>query len=525
MRGLIRESAPLLAAMILAASLSPTAALLGQSVTADRKTIIFLEDPSAIARMYREDVTGDDLRHFIDLLADSRVDVLGKDVFAEARSIYYKTPLLNYDPRPQHVKFLRLIDSGTEPLDVYIERCHERNMQFWASFRMNDRHQHGAEFLLQHKEWWLDEFPHGLDFTFDEVRDWMFSVVEEVTHRFDVDGIQLDWMRWEHIFPTRTARQKQPIATAFMRRVKGMIDQAGHKKGKRILLGVRVPLTLERCHELGYNLPVWIEQGLVDFISPGAFNEFDCAASYSRFAELTAGTGCRLYPTLNPGIREGSRRDRLRHGRLADLPILRGMALSMYRQGADGLSAFNYQYLWARIYADRYLGPAENWPGGLDYFLELRDPETIRKKERSYVFPESFPLKPRKGERQTIPFRIFEGSLDRDFGHRNVSVIVRTSVTGLKQLRGQKRITSDAPPLVLSIELNGHRLKILPRSISRWNRVTWWGEKEALYEIAIDPDWLAVGDNRLDFTLERKPDETDEIIVRGVEVEVREGRL
>lgn len=59
--------------------------------------------------------------------------------------------------------------------------------------------------------------------------------------------------------------------TRFLERVRKKLDVAGDAKRRRLLLGVRVPQTLKECHALGYDVPTWIEQGLIDYVSPCDF--------------------------------------------------------------------------------------------------------------------------------------------------------------------------------------------------------------------------------------------------------------
>ena len=106
-----------------------------------------------------------------------------------------------------------MIDAGTMPVEIYIDECHRQNMEFIAGFRMNDRHGNNVEFFQkldkEHPEWILKEYgPTGggkndprnrglgcsLDYAQEGVRDWLFSIMEEAASRFDVDGIEFNWL-------------------------------------------------------------------------------------------------------------------------------------------------------------------------------------------------------------------------------------------------------------------------------------------------------------------------------------------
>ena len=97
-----------------------------------------------------------------------------------------------------------MMESSTQPLDVVIDQAHRRRMKFVAGIRMNDNHAYQAreqgvgiaEFIESHPELQLTELPEGeyykqsepLDFSFEEVREFTFGVIEELTARFDVDA-------------------------------------------------------------------------------------------------------------------------------------------------------------------------------------------------------------------------------------------------------------------------------------------------------------------------------------------------
>ena len=70
-----------------------------------------------------------------------------------------------------------------------------------------------------------------------------------------MDGVELNFIRHGYCFSAETARDQHPVMTALLPRVRQMLDETGEKKGRRLLLGVRVPTTLDECHELGFDIP------------------------------------------------------------------------------------------------------------------------------------------------------------------------------------------------------------------------------------------------------------------------------
>ena len=208
-----------------------------------------------------------------------------------------------------------------------------------------------------------------MDYTHDEVRNWVFALVEEILRRFDVDGFEFNYIRWMHAFPGATARQSHSIMTQFIRRVRQRLDADSRVKGRRVMLGVRVPQTLEECHALGYDVPTWIKAGLVDYVAPCDFFFPDFNAKYEDFAALTRSTSCLLFPTVHPLLCRGD-----------DIGLMRpenyrAIVRNMYAAGADGISQFNYQYHWGRRRSSGYPGPFSGYPTALAWLRQMRDPD------------------------------------------------------------------------------------------------------------------------------------------------------
>ena len=325
-----------------------------------------------------------DLTQWVDELARNGVDTNAQAVFSQGWTILFRSDRFEYDARPQHQRFVHMLDSGKSPLEVLIERTHEHGMEFVAKFRMNDRHgdgNQGASFILENRQWGLEEFPGGLDYTFEPVRELMLGAADEIVSRFDVDGLLFNYIRHMHSFPTAVARERQPVMTEFLRSVRQMLDRRNSEKGRALTLGVMVPQTLEECHALGYDVPTWIREGLVDYVCPCDFGFPDFNARYEEFSELTRSSDCFLYPTVAPVLCRDDSVTLLRP------ESYRALAQNFYGVGADGVSVFNYQYHWARLGGTaRYPGPAEGYPLSLTYLRDLRSPEVIEKKVRHYRY-------------------------------------------------------------------------------------------------------------------------------------------
>ena len=340
----------------------------------------------------------EDLHDFVDELARNDVDVFSELGYTFGQVLWKSEHAEGLFSKwganaPLRVRLETLWASGVEPLAVWAKRSHEKGMKFLVKFRMNDRHSQGkltgpfsrliGQFLRDHQEWWLKAYPGGLDFTHQGVRDWMFTLAEEVTGKFDIDGLTFNYIRYPYVFEPAESQAKQPILTDFMRRVRKMLDEEGTKKGREMLFCVIVPLTIDECHMLGLDVPTWIEEKIIDIVCPSDWGSSDFDAPYEEFARLTRKSECLLFPAVHPY----PERDTY-EWILMSLPAYRGLAKNFYAPGADGVSIFNYQYHWEGYRC--IVKPGRMYPEALAYLAELRDPVQLAREDRHYI---SYPIR------------------------------------------------------------------------------------------------------------------------------------
>ena len=526
-----RDFASVVGASAVACGLAPLAASDDRLVPKLRgpHRLLYTSDPSNIATMQvgrqtrhvptdaqarADPARAEDLVRWVDNLADNGVDIYAQAVYSQGWSLYFRSERFEYDARPQHQRFVPMMDAGITPLEVLIDRAHERGMQFFAKFRMNDGHggaNQGAKFLLNNPQWWLEEFSGRLDYSFQPVRDHVFDFADEVVSRFDVDGLMFNFIRWLHCFPREVARQRQPIMTRLIQRVREMLDRRGAKIGRKLSLAVMVPLTLEECHLLGYDVPTWVKQGLVDYVCPCDYKYSDFNAPYDTFAELTRGTNCQLFPSVIP---------------LADGPLLlkpknyRALAQNFYGQGADGVSVFNFQYHWARRTGTaRYPGPPEGYPAALSVLRDFAEPARGAGRWREYRY---YPLRSDSqttgvANNQRIVLRREAGAQGRyrfraceHFADRTKAVLY---------VKAQGLLPDDE----LQIRLNATEIKNPQRSFHEKGRLEKFGREFGPYSsiwFDVTQPPLATKDNELVVQLTSAGSGTEEIVIDELQLVV-----
>ena len=249
--------------------------------------------------------------------------------------------------RRKHENTVSLIRDHGGPLTVLAEVCHREGMDLFPSLRMNQHYETDpsspghSRLRREHPEWLIGRGQEltpgsrewgirtGLDFAVPEVRAYLLAIVCEMFERFDVDGVELDFMRHPGYFRMDEGYSSRYLITDLLRRVRERINAANQKRERRVDLAVRVPETLADSARIGLDVAEWISEGLVDIVVVGGgFVPF--GMNIEEFVEVARGTECGVY-----GCIESAR------PAAAD-EVVRAIASRIWSSGADGVYLFNY---------------------------------------------------------------------------------------------------------------------------------------------------------------------------------------
>ncbi len=419
---------------------------------AGRPRVIQMNDDSVTFFSYckTERPTAKDLEDMVDVFAMANVDTLTYCAHCRWQAAYdSKVVEVAGDLVPEavrpwehthywqwHACLRRLIAEGNDPPEVLARRCHERGMNFLPSFRLNDQHgmlphegQYGS-FRRDHPEWIIGD--KAMDYGVPEVREHILMVVRELTERYDLDGIDLDFMRWPICFRDDQVQANVPLMTGFVGEVRSILDGAGKRRGRHMLLSVRVPLNIGdgslvnphpmrsdiECLGVGLDVRAWVREGLIDVVCPMNFFYTDwhtMIANMDEWRELTDGTQCGLYPTIHSMALDDYTPP------YVSAESYRGAAHSYYLHGADGIALYNLWHVnetgWGAV---RDFGaPIVLGAQPRRYHCYLGDPIPIARGERKTVdfyLPED-PMAP--SERATLRFSAVNLTLEH---HMEVDV-------------------------------------------------------------------------------------------------------
>jgi hypothetical protein len=255
-------------------------------------------------------------------------------------------------------------DSGTDILRVVTNQVHKRDKRVLASVRMSDIHHSSGlydfltpQFMRDHPEWRIQQ-PDGtpdvaMDYAHEGVRSHRLAIFTELAEKYDIDGLELDFMRSCRYFAPDRAEANCGILTDFVGRIRKMLDRVALERGRNpFILGVRTPPALVESPGLGLDPAAWIKAGWIDYVAPSDFMWLDYGTHVEDFAALCEGTECGVYPCLNPFAAEWV--DHRAINGYATNPVnfnrrvffseehIRGLMKNYHSWGADGIYSFNF---------------------------------------------------------------------------------------------------------------------------------------------------------------------------------------
>ena len=287
-----------------------------------------------------------------------------------------------------HTENIRqMLDRGEDPQQALIERGGDLGMAVYASVRMNDNHFSGAQIedlaslhhteltqlRIDHPDWLLGDrtsewFALSWDMSIPEVREYRLAHIRELCTRYDWDGVELDWQRHGFHLPDDDGYRLRYVLTDLQRAIRQMTDEIARERGRPFYVAARVSGSLERCRQIGYDIPVWVREGLVDILIPAANAATDPSIEVDAFLDLCRETNIAVYPGFDGGLpgehvgpEDPALKDRLR---------TRATASRYHDAGAEGIYVFNW-----------HAGPNTR----RELLSQIGSPETLKGTDKIYA--------------------------------------------------------------------------------------------------------------------------------------------
>ncbi len=298
---------------------------------------------------------------------------------------------------------------GVDPFAVCVTRCRADHISPWISVRMNDHHYFDIPSRINRM--WMDHPelrtrpPHGLfNYGRQEVRDYYKAFIQEVLDTYDVDGIELDWMRTQYLFPDDKIAEGLPLLNQFMREIRAITQAKARERKHPIQLAARVPVTPEIGRRFGLDAVTWAQDGLIDLVILSNWftpTNFDIPVERWK-REIGPASACLVLPGADAAICISQNKTIKQMN--ATVETLRGFAVSAFSRGADAVYIFNnfmIPYKTQTLHPDGSVSYSDDRQAAL---RELGSPATLLGKPRTHVLTFTDPdLKPGPTAPRALP--------------------------------------------------------------------------------------------------------------------------
>ena len=302
----------------------------------------------------------------------------------------YPSDLLPY---PGLTSLRTWLDQGIDWLERVVAETKRRGLEVWWTHRISevdldaDSNQMTTErspMKIEHPDWTLKTWWwQGMwNLAVPEVRSHKVAVLRELAERYDFDGIQINYARHLPVLPVGRQWELRDAPTELMRGVRDALNDIAAARGRPILLGAKVPETVDGCRTDGLDVCTWANEGLVDLLTIGSRTfTMDIAAYRQELAEA-GGMARQRSPKLYPCYDDHHASDAYRH---VPLQTVRGVVGNWLAQGADGVVTFNWSNALAEVYQQHDL-PALNLSAAhAPAYLEMGSAETMAGKDTTFV--------------------------------------------------------------------------------------------------------------------------------------------
>ena len=359
----------------------------------DSGPVFYMKEPSTMPQNVEsmvDEVAGGDVDVLLicsnDKLAvyPSKVWQTFWDGFKEGdRSFFGDIPEKEIEQRTVWVRNMATLAKHGDYLAIAFARCREHGIAPGVSIRMNDMHDQPwpdshlhSRFYKENPQLHLKPLGGrgwggtGLDYAHRQVREHYLALIRELAEGYDLDVMELDFMRFPYYFDQDNIDRHCATMTGFIREVRQILDSTG----RHIVLIPRVASSPGAARQLGFDVQAWAREGLVDGVTTANMLTTSWDVDVEKFRELV-GPGIAVYASMSVAAdgREGLPTRYIPE----DYKMLRGFAAGYLASGADGINTFNF-------FLARQHRPvtAEQFYGGL---RELRSLEQARNKPRIHV--------------------------------------------------------------------------------------------------------------------------------------------
>lgn len=397
-----------------------------------------------------------------------------------------------------------LIERGYDPLNVLIERAHEKKIEFYSSIRLTTFRNPDNwswftnTFALEHPEFQIGQAEgvpenssvrFNMDFAHPEVRDERFTLIEETLTRYDVDGLELDFCFSPYLFKPNEVKEKTPLMTEFVQKIRKTALKAAEDRSRPIKLGARILPVLEGNLKAGLDVPEWLRLKLLDFAVPIFYDywQMDPQIPFDWLVDLAHPFGCKVYPALRSNIERVEMTHTINvHDRPFATPSMYyAAALNYWQKGADGIYVLEMK--WPFSTEERNVLSTIGDPSLLDrapkhYFLPPRNDEAT-----AFGYTQQIPAKLIKNQPTSVKLTVSD----------KISAAKKEGV--IREISLHLRFTGISRRDELIVTLNGQKIPLENATWDSYSYLYCW------LNIPLFDVLPLQGDNAVGITLSKRP--------------------
>lgn len=363
-------------------------------------------------------------------------------------------------------------EAGLDAPRIVGGRLHELGLKFVPSYRMNDGHfttdpleyPLTGRFWMEHQDATIGASPvaafegykHLLNYAREEVRAYRLAVIFEAMERYAdlMDGLELDFNRFQIFFPPGEAEKGAPLITDMLRKVRARLEEKAAKQKREMPLIVRVPPALKNCAWSGLEVEKWMRERLVDVVILSPLMTLPHDMPIDEFVRIAKPAGVQVVGSVYGrggynwpfAANHQAAAYAMEVKREPDAAQVLGSILNQRQLGADGMQLFNFSF------------PADSASmeaaikGGIS-----RDPSGSRRyqvtqsyfhdSEDSYEYRKQLPVVLKAGEAAKLRLLIREDL---------AKAVPKPDYVGLRL--GLSGANKAFAPLALRVVVNGHKL-------------------------------------------------------------------
>jgi len=286
----------------------------------------------------------------------------------------------------------------TDMYQVWFDYCRKKGISAWINLRMNNAESPLFPFEGTGNDWYQHLEDYGIvthrpknvpldynrNYEIEEIRNNLLRYIDEQLTRYDVDGLELDFLREPFCFPFGHEWDGRRIITEFIGKIKDIITKCETVHGHKIVLSVRCPGNPILSLESGFDTLEWAKRGYIDWIVPAPnWMSTNNNLPITLWKQMMEPYGVKVAGGIEAHIKT--------HFEHCDvmfphsLETLFGTAAGIISQNADGLYLFNMMFeVSEKKYSDTGIctGSNKKYEKNLQ---TLADPEAVLKQKRRHI--------------------------------------------------------------------------------------------------------------------------------------------